>query len=234
MEQNNITASQEQQTINTISDESYIATAYGVVSRSFVETLIADSGKPKKRPARVFLYISGIVSSVMLVIILIFSCIHVYDHFNGNTPDVNGSYDDGFSYTPDSDDDGIYNGGEADDYGDYSTSDSDSALSSSRTSDAGLGVIVSVLDSSVAKLYGIDGGLVIVGIPDNSSFIGSDVREYDIITGADGDKITSTTYLSSILNKHDVGDELTLTITRFSDGFAESFDVTVTLINKNE
>lgn len=220
MEQNNGTAFQEQQSINTVNTDGYIATAYGVVSRSFVEKLIKRNRSKEKRSP--LLIVSFVLFCVILVIVTVFTYFY-YDCFIPDFPAGNSSYDDGFSYTPDDKNNN-----------DDSTSDSDYSTTFSKTSDAGLGVIVSVLDSSKAQFYGINGGLVIVGIPDNSSFIGSDVREYDIITHAQGNEITSTTSLSAILNQHEVGDEFTLTITRFSDGFAESFDVTVTLINKNE
>lgn len=220
MEQNNGTAFQEQQSINTVNTDGYIATAYGVVSRSFVEKLIKRNRSKEKRSP--LLIVSFVLFCVILVIVTVFTYFY-YDCFIPDSPAGNSSYDDGFSYTPDDKNNN-----------DDSTSDSDYSTTFSKTSDAGLGVIVSVLDSSKAQFYGINGGLVIVGIPDNSSFIGSDVREYDIITHAQGNEITSTTSLSAILNQHEVGDEFTVTITRFSDGFAESFDVTVTLINKNE
>lgn len=220
MEQNNGTAFQEQQSINTVNTDGYIATAYGVVSRSFVEKLIKRNRSKEKRSP--LLIVSFVLFCVILVIVTVFTYFY-YDCFIPDFPAGNSSYDDGFSYTPDDKNNN-----------DDSTSDSDYSTTFSKTSDAGLGVIVSVLDSSKAQFYGINGGLVIVGIPDNSSFIGSDVREYDIITHAQGNEITSTTSLSAILNQHEVGDEFTVTITRFSDGFAESFDVTVTLINKNE
>lgn len=234
MEQNNGTAPQGQQIVMVTTDDSHIVTSYGVVSRQYVESLIKNSesleSKPKKsRGKRIISWFMGIVGCLSFLFICGCLCFSVFDYTTGNTSGGSFSYDDGFFYTPDDSDD---EDKKDDDDSNEPSSDSDIPSISPKTSNAGLGVIVSELDSSTAQLYGISGGLVILGITENSSFIGTDVKDYDIITGAEGAEITSTSSLSVLLNKHDIGDEFTLTITRFSDGYAESFEVTVNLIDK--
>lgn len=234
MEQNNGTAPQERQVVSVAADDGKIVTSYGVVSRQYVESLIKNSANPDVKPKkskgkRILSWIFGVVGCLSFLFVCGCICYSVFDYTVGDktTGGSYPSYDGGFFYTPGDNDDE-----EDDDYSTAPSSDSDIPSISAKTSNAGLGVIVSELDSSTAQLYGISGGLVILGITENSAFIGTDVKEYDIITGAEGAEITSTSSLSVILNKHDIGDELTLTITRFSDGYAESFDVTVNLIDK--
>ncbi len=243
MEQNHGTDLQEQlpdtandipQTDSASSESSCdkIVTSYGVVTREYVESLIKNSGqlggKPRKSVGkRILSWFFGIVGCIAFLFSCVCMCYYAYNFVFAGDSDSPGSitipYDGDFFYVPD---------GGADSEDNEETSDSDIYFENARTSNAGLGVIVSALDTSTAQMYGIPGGLVIVGIPEVSSFNGTDVRVYDIITGAEGAEITSTSALSVLLNKREIGDDFTVTITRFTDGFAESFDVTVSLIDK--
>ncbi len=243
MEQNHGTDLQEQlpdtahdipQTDSVPSESSNdkIVTSYGVVTREYVESLIRSSGKfggkPRKSVGkRLFSWFFGIVGSIAFLFSCVCMCVYAYNFVFAPGSDSHGSvtfpYDGDFFLTPDDGSDSEEND---------NASDSDIYIEDAGTSNAGLGVIVSALDTSTAQMYGIPGGLVIVGIPDTSSFNGTDVRVYDIITGAEGAEITSTSALSVLLNKREIGDDFTVTITRFTDGFAESFDVTVSLIDK--
>ncbi len=215
-----------------VSDD-LIVTSYGVVTRSDVENLIklnSELGQVKKKSTgrRVLAWFFGIIGGVTFLVVCVLLCfaafkMTAFEKPGSSKPDSSQSpgfsYDEDFFQIPD-----IFGG-------DIFTSDSDQIPS--KTSDAGLGIIVFELDSANASLYDISGGLVILGILEPTSFSGTDVREYDIITAAEGVQVTTTTQLSMLLNKHQIGDEFTLTITRFVDGFAETFDVTVTLIDKN-
>lgn len=239
MEQNNVTAPQEQpleaevSVSDAISSEGQLVTSYGVVSREYVEELLRKNGtvtgkRKKSVGKRILAWFFGIVGALTFLAVCVMVCFSVFRFTSGNqisNGNGNFSFDDDFFLIPDFYDDSDE---------DNASSDSDMIIDSSQTSNAGLGVVVSALDSSQAGGYGIAGGLVIIGIEDLSSFSGTDVQQYDIITAANGRIITTINELSAVLNKHQPGDELTLTITRFSDGFAESFDVTVVLIDKTQ
>ncbi len=214
-----------------------IVTSYGVVSRNDVENLIRlnnELGHTKKKSTgkRVLGWFFGIIGGVSFLLICVFLCFAAF-RFTiaqkpaANTPDSPSfSYDDDFFHIPDIPD--FFFG-----YGD-DVSSSDQPIPDSKTSDAGLGIIVSELNPTISSMYDISGGVVILGLLEPTSFSGTDVREYDIITAAEGSAVTSTAQLTALLNKHQIGDDFTLTITRFTDGFADSFDVTVTLIDKTE
>lgn len=110
---------------------------------------------------------------------------------------------------------------------------SDSDYLTSKTSNAGLGIIIQQLDTATAESFGIEGGLVILGVEDYSCLSATDVQVYDIITKAEGKPIKTLTELSVMLNEHEVGDDFALGLTRFTNGWPESFDMTVKLIDKN-
>ncbi len=236
MELNNGTNLQELPAKDTSSvqtaESDQLVTSYGVVSREYVEQLIKRSGglvtKPEKSVGkRIFSWFVGIVGALAFLFACGCFCFHVFRYVFPSSDVSHGAqipYDDDFFFSPDDD----Y--GKEDDKED--TPSSEPSGGNVQTSNAGLGIVVSELDKELSQGYGLPGGLVILGITENSSFIGSDVREFDIITSADGIEITSTASLSILLNKHQIGDEFTVTITRFSDGFPESFDITVTLIDK--
>lgn len=241
MEQHNDLTPQEQPVESAVfsqpAEGDVIITSYGAVTRSDVEDLIklnnelGQVGKKKSVGKRVLAWFFGIVGGVTFLVVCAFLCFTAFKMSllvkpGAASPNTSDSpvipsfpYDEDFFQIPN-----IFGSDDV-----LSGSDQ----SSSKTSDAGLGIIVSELDPSNANFYGIPGGLVILGILEPTSFSGTDVREYDIITAAEGSKVTNTTQLANLLNKHQIGDDFTLTITRFVDGFAESHDVTVTLIDKN-
>lgn len=236
MEPNNGTVPQEQPNEITAAQAQeasgeQIVTSYGVVSREYVETLIQNSVNTKSKPKksvgkRILAWFFGIVGGATFLVLCLFLCFNAYKLTDKTETSGSSTYDEDFFYIPD-----FFYGYDDGEDEEEETSATDTPVVNN--SDAGLGVVVTQLDTSSAQMYGISGGLVILGIESDSSFVGTDVKEYDIITGAEGVEITSTTTLSGLLAKHQVGDEFTVTITRFVDGFAESFDVTVSLINKN-
>ncbi len=241
MEQNN-NATPLEQPIESVScdvsaDSDVLVTSYGTVTRNDVESLIklnSELGQVKKKKSvgkRALAWFFGIVGGMTFLVVCAFLCIaafkmsvsvkpHSSSPNTSDSPTVpNTPYDEDFFQIPN-----IFGNDDA-------VSGSDQ--SSSKTSDAGLGILVTELDKTSAGMYDINGGLVILTILEPTSFSGTNVREYDIITAAEGIQVTTTTQLANLLNKHRIGDDFTLTITRFTDGFADSFDVTVTLIDKN-
>lgn len=228
-------ASEEAALVQT-ADSDQLITSYGAVSREYVEQLIARSGglvsKPKKSIGkRILLWVIGMIGALTFLFACTCFSIYVFKYvFPASSKASQGAqipYDDDFSFYPDGGEDKDDKEEKEDD-----TPSSEPSVSNPHTSNAGLGVVVSELDTELSQNYGIPGGLVIIGIPENTAFKGADVREFDIITAAEGLEITSTSTLSALLNRHQIGDEFTVTITRFSDGFPESFDITVTLIDK--
>ena len=161
-----------------------IVTSDGVVSRRYVESLIKKNGGIDKKNGksvgkRILSWFFGIIGCLAFLFVCICLCSYVFRYVNTprneSSPGSFPSFDEDFFVIPD-------DGNDSDDS--YSSSDSDIYLEPSQTSNAGLGIVVSPLEVSTAQNYGISGGLVILGITENSSFTGTDVREYDMITAA--------------------------------------------------
>ena len=74
------------------------------------------------------------------------------------------------------------------------------------------------------------GTMVINEITDNSDLKNKDIREYDMIVAANGETMTSTDVITSILSSSKPGDKITLTIARIENNQIDTFDVECTLI----
>lgn len=85
-----------------------------------------------------------------------------------------------------------------------------------------------------AAIKGLPAGtIVIYSISDDSSFKDTKAQKGDMIIAVNGKSLDSTSTLSEIVEKSNVGDKLTLTLVRLNvqDNYsAEQFDVTVTLV----
>lgn len=75
-----------------------------------------------------------------------------------------------------------------------------------------------------------EGTMVINEINDNSDLKNKDIREYDMIVAANGETMTSTDVITSILSSSKPGDKITLTIARIENNQIDTFDVECTLI----
>lgn len=75
-----------------------------------------------------------------------------------------------------------------------------------------------------------EGTMVINEINDNSDLKNKDIREYDMIVAANGETMTSTDVITSILSGSKPGDKITLTIARIENNQIDTFDVECTLI----
>ena len=75
-----------------------------------------------------------------------------------------------------------------------------------------------------------EGTMVINEITDNSDLKNKDIREYDMIVAANGETMTSTDVITSILSNSKPGDKITLTIARIENNQIDTFDVECTLI----
>lgn len=116
-------------------------------------------------------------------------------------------------------DGGIYGGNNEDD---------DEFYAEEQSSNAGLGIkaVAIQLDFKIDDKY--TAGIVIDTIEDYSSFIGTDVKENDMIVAANGKPTPDVDALREHFTK--VGDDITLLIARYNNGVADTFEVTVKLV----
>ena len=98
---------------------------------------------------------------------------------------------------------------------------------------AGLGVTIVEIELEFDIDGKYSGGLVIAEFSEPSAFDGSEVKENDMIVAVDGTPTPTTKGLKSILATKEVGDKLDLTMARYENGVARTFDVTVSLIPFN-
>ena len=92
-----------------------------------------------------------------------------------------------------------------------------------------LGIQLQNIDESMAKMYGMPQGVYVYKIMDDSAAAGSDLREKDIITKLDGEKISNYADLAKLLTYYKSGDTVTLTVQSLVDGSYQERDVQVTL-----
>lgn len=78
-------------------------------------------------------------------------------------------------------------------------------------------------------------GFIIRGFQENSALLNTDAKEGDIITHVDGTRVNSYEEMRTELTKHQVGDQVTLTLLRLDNQSrtSRSFDITVTLMESN-
>ncbi len=92
-----------------------------------------------------------------------------------------------------------------------------------------LGIQLQNIDESMAKMYGMPQGVYVYKIMDDSAAAGSDLREKDIITKLDGEKISNYADLAKLLTYYKSGDTVTLTVQSLVDGSYQEREVQVTL-----
>ncbi len=92
-----------------------------------------------------------------------------------------------------------------------------------------LGIQLQNIDESMAKMYGMPQGVYVYKSMDNSAAAGSDLREKDIITKLDGEKISNYADLAKLLTYYKSGDTVTLTVQSLVDGSYQEREVQVTL-----
>ena len=79
-----------------------------------------------------------------------------------------------------------------------------------------MGITMQVIDHTSAQIYGYEPGIGVVAVEPGSPADKAGLVPGDIITEVDGESVTSSKTLSSILQKHKPGDEITLTVFRQS------------------
>lgn len=88
-----------------------------------------------------------------------------------------------------------------------------------------------VITEQMAEWYDVPVGVMIREISPYSKLSEANVRVGDIITACEGKEITTITEMQDIIEKHKVGDSITLTI--FRSGESEKFDAEVILVSDN-
>lgn len=89
--------------------------------------------------------------------------------------------------------------------------------------------ILSALDKKGFK--NADGAMVVAEINDNSDLNGK-IKQYDIIVAVNGDVLTTTDVLTSLLSKSKPGDTVTLTMARVQNNTVSTFTVKCKLIEE--
>lgn len=94
----------------------------------------------------------------------------------------------------------------------------------------GLGIkaVEITLDFAIEDKY--TAGVVIDTIEEYSSFVGTPVKENDLIVAAEGKTVTTVAQLKQCYANKSVGDEIDLVVARYSNGVASTFEVTVKLV----
>ena len=92
-----------------------------------------------------------------------------------------------------------------------------------------LGIQGNNVDSQMTALYGIPQGAYVYKITENSPAANSDLREKDIITKVDGEKIKTYADLQTTLGYYEGGSTITLTVQSLENGAYVEREVQVTL-----
>lgn len=79
-----------------------------------------------------------------------------------------------------------------------------------------------------------EGAMVINEISSDSDLANKDVKQYDMIVAVNGDVLTSTDVMTSVLSKSSPGDTVKLTIARIENNSIKTFEVECKLIESKE
>ena len=94
-----------------------------------------------------------------------------------------------------------------------------------------LGVQVVPIDETLAKYNNIPTGIMLVGIDEDSSFVGSNVAVGDVIVEVNGTAIADTEVLAGLLKEFSPGDQVKVRLyRRQQNGIEKYFEVTVPLV----
>lgn len=97
----------------------------------------------------------------------------------------------------------------------------------------GIGVTIQqiVLDFTIDDLY--TGGLVVIEISENGALVGTDVQIGDLIVAVNGIACPSFEVLDEQISATGIGGEMILTVARYTNGVAATFEVPIILIDMN-
>ena len=97
-----------------------------------------------------------------------------------------------------------------------------------------LGIQVQNVDAATAKMLGMPQGVYVYKIMEDSAAEASDLREKDIITKFDGEKISTNADLTTMLTYYKAGTTVTLTVQSLENGAYVEREVEITLKNRPE
>ena len=92
-----------------------------------------------------------------------------------------------------------------------------------------LGIQLQNIDSRMARAYGMPEGIYIYKIVEGSAAAASDLRERDIITKFDGERVKTGDDLQRMLTYYEGGTEVTLTVQSLENGSYIEREVKITL-----
>ena len=92
-----------------------------------------------------------------------------------------------------------------------------------------LGIQGTSVDQETAKAFGMPQGVFVYKILADGAATGTDLREKDIITKVDGQRIKNMTDLQSLLAYYEIGEQIELTVETQESGEYREHVVTVTL-----
>ena len=92
-----------------------------------------------------------------------------------------------------------------------------------------LGIQLQNIDSRMAQAFGMPEGIYVYKIVEGGAAAGSELRERDIITEFDGERVRTGEELQRLLTYYKGGTTVTLTVQRLEDGSYVEKEVSVTL-----
>ena len=92
-----------------------------------------------------------------------------------------------------------------------------------------IGIQVQNIDAMTAQMYGMPEGVYVYKITENSAAAESDLREKDIITKFDGEKVRTNADLTNLLTYYKAGTTVTITVQSLENGEYVEREVEVTL-----
>ena len=95
-----------------------------------------------------------------------------------------------------------------------------------------LGIQVQNVDSATAQMLGMPQGVYVYKIMEDSAAEASDLREKDIITEFDGERVTTNADLTTLLTYYKAGTTVTLTVQSLENGVYVEREVEITLKNR--
>lgn len=95
-----------------------------------------------------------------------------------------------------------------------------------------LGIQVQNVDSATAEMLGMPQGVYVYKITEGSAAAESDLREKDIITKFDGEKVSTNADLSNLLTYYKAGTTVTITVQSLENGEYVEREVEITLKNR--
>ncbi len=97
-----------------------------------------------------------------------------------------------------------------------------------------LGIQMQNIDSQMAKAYGMPEGIYVYKIVDGGAASKSDLRERDIITKFDGEKVKNGDELKKLLTYYKAGSTVTMTVQSLENGSYVEREVQITLGSKSD